>query len=294
MSLLEKIRKNSKIKESDVLSDSKFFGVGDFITTSVPMLNVAFSGSVDGGLTSGLTVFAGPSKHFKTSFALLAAGAFLKKYPEGILLFYDTEFGSPQAYFESFGIDISRVYHVPLKNIEELKFDLVGQLENFDRKDKVMIIIDSVGNIASKKEMEDAINEKSVADMSRAKALKGLFRMITPYLTMKDIPLVVINHIYMEQCFAADTKILLGDKNLKKISEISVGDMVMTRFGPREVEYVYTPEELKNNKEKMLELVFEDGLSVKCTANHRFLVGNEWKRADELILFTDEISMNDK
>jgi hypothetical protein len=52
--------------------------------------------------------------------------------------------------------------------------------------------------LASKKELEDAINEKSVADMSRAKALKGLFRMATPYLTMKNIPLLAINHTYKE------------------------------------------------------------------------------------------------
>jgi hypothetical protein len=59
-------------------------------------------------------------------------------------------------------------------------------------------MIDSVGNLASKKELEDAINEKSVADMSRAKALKGLFRMTTPYLNMKNIPLIAVNHTYME------------------------------------------------------------------------------------------------
>ena len=34
--------------------------------------------------------------------------------------------------------------------------------------------------------------------MSRAKALKGLFRMVTPYLTMKNIPLLAVNHTYME------------------------------------------------------------------------------------------------
>ena len=34
--------------------------------------------------------------------------------------------------------------------------------------------------------------------MSRAKALKGLFRMVTPYLTMKDIPMLAINHTYQE------------------------------------------------------------------------------------------------
>ena len=41
------------------------------IPTDIPMLNVALSGDIDGGLTPGLTMLAGPSKHFKTSFALV-------------------------------------------------------------------------------------------------------------------------------------------------------------------------------------------------------------------------------
>tara|TARA_R110000744_G_scaffold135653_1_gene245164 strand:- start:443 stop:1372 length:930 start_codon:yes stop_codon:yes gene_type:complete len=162
------------------------------------MINVALSGSVDGGLSSGLIVLAGPSKHFKTSFALLMASAYLKKHKDAVMLFYDSEFGSPQAYFKQFDIDTSRVLHTPITNVEELKFDLIGQLDNLDRKDNVIVVIDSIGNLASKKEMEDTMNEKSVADMSRAKALKGLFRMTTPYLAMKNIPLLAVNHTYME------------------------------------------------------------------------------------------------
>ena len=198
MSLLDKLKKNSKIEGADVLSDSNLYSTKDVCQTSVPMINVALSGSIDGGLTSGLTVLAGPSKHFKTSFGLLMAAAYLKKHEDAVLLFYDSEFGSPQAYFEAFGIDTNRVLHTPVPNVEQLKFDLVGQLEQIDRGDKVVIMIDSVGNLASKKELEDALNEKSVADMSRAKALKGLFRMVTPYLTMKNVPLLAVNHTYQE------------------------------------------------------------------------------------------------
>ena len=198
MSIMDKLQKNSKIKESSILADSKFFTEKDMVATDVPMINVALSGSVDGGLAPGLTVLAGPSKHFKTSFGLIMAAAYLKRHKDAVLLFYDSEFGSPQAYFEQFDIDTSRVLHTPITNVEELKFDLIGQLENIERKDKVVIMIDSVGNLASKKELEDAINEKSVADMSRAKALKGLFRMTTPYLNMRDIPLIAVNHTYME------------------------------------------------------------------------------------------------
>jgi hypothetical protein len=89
MSLLEKIKKNSTIKETSVLTDSKFFNTKDLVQTTVPALNVALSGKLDGGLSPGLTVFAGPSKHFKTAFALLLAKSYLDKYDDSVILFYD-------------------------------------------------------------------------------------------------------------------------------------------------------------------------------------------------------------
>jgi RecA/RadA recombinase len=198
MSLLEKLKKNSTIKETEVLEKSKFFNKKDMIQTSVPMMNVALSGSLEGGLTPGLTVFAGPSKHFKTAFSLLLAKSYLDKYEDSVVLFYDSEFGSPQSYFDSFGIDTSRVLHTPITDIEQLKFDVMSQINNVERGDHVIVIVDSVGNLASKKEVDDALEGKSVADMTRAKQMKSLFRMITPHLTIKDIPMVVVNHTYSE------------------------------------------------------------------------------------------------
>ena len=234
MSIMDKLKKNSKLKTTEVLSESKFFNEKDMIQTDVPMVNVALSGDVDGGLTPGLTVLAGPSKHFKTSFALLMAGAYLEKYKDAVILFYDSEFGSPQSYFKQFGIDPSRVLHTPIMNVEELKFDLIGQLEQLERTDNVIVVIDSIGNLASKKEMDDALSEKSVADMSRAKALKGLFRMATPYLAMKNIPMLAINHTYQEMglfpkaivsggtgiYYSADNIWILGRQQDKKGTEI--------------------------------------------------------------------------
>jgi methionine--tRNA ligase beta chain len=203
MSILEKIKKNTTIKDSAILAQSKFFTRKDMVPTSIPIINVALSGRMDGGLTPGLTMWAGPSKHFKTAFSLLMARSYLDKYPDAALLFYDSEFGTPQSYFDSFGIDTNRVLHTPITDLEQLKFDIMQQMDNIDRGDRVMIVIDSIGNLASKKEVQDALDGKSVADMSRAKQIKSLFRMVTPHLTIKDIPLVVVNHTYMEQCLAA-------------------------------------------------------------------------------------------
>jgi RecA/RadA recombinase len=198
MSILEKLKKNSSIKETEILSKSKLFSNKDMIPTSIPIINVALSGRLEGGLTPGLTMWAGPSKHFKTSFSLLMAKSYLDKYEDAALLFYDSEFGTPQKYFQSFGINTDRVLHTPITDIEQLKFDIMSQIQQIERDEKVIIVIDSIGNLASKKEVEDALEGKSVADMSRAKQLKSLFRMVTPHLTLKNIPMIVVNHTYKE------------------------------------------------------------------------------------------------
>ena len=89
--------------------------------------------------------------------------------------------------------------HTPITDIEQIKFDVMQQMNELKRGDKVIIVVDSIGNLASKKEVEDALDGKSVGDMTRAKQLKSFFRMVTPHLTLKDIPMIVVNHTYMEQ-----------------------------------------------------------------------------------------------
>jgi RecA/RadA recombinase len=233
-SILDKIKKNSTIKDSAILSESKFFKKKDMIPTSVPIINVALSGRLDGGLTPGITMWAGPSKHFKTAFSLLMAKSYMDKYEDAALLFYDSEFGTPQSYFDTFGIDTKRVVHTPLTDVEQLKFDIMQQLQNVERGDHLIIVIDSIGNLASKKEVEDALEGKSAADMTRAKQMKSLFRMVTPHLNLKDIPLVVVNHTYMEigmfpkaivgggtgAMYSADNVYILGRQQEKEGTEI--------------------------------------------------------------------------
>jgi RecA/RadA recombinase len=234
MSILEKLRKNSTIKDTAILCNSKFFQKKDMIPTTIPVINVALSGRLDGGLTPGLTMWAGPSKHFKTAFSLLMAKAYLDKYEDGVVLFYDSEFGTPQSYFDSFGIDTKRVIHTPITDVEQLKFDIMQQLNQIERGEHVIIVVDSIGNLASKKEVEDAMDGKSVADMSRAKQMKSLWRMVTPHLTLKDIPCVVVNHTYMEiglypkaivgggtgSYYSADNIFILGRQQEKEGTEV--------------------------------------------------------------------------
>ena len=76
MSIMDKLKKNSKLDNTAILSESIYFQDVEMVSTDIPMLNVALSGDIDGGLTPGLTMLAGPSKHFKTSFALVLVPSF--------------------------------------------------------------------------------------------------------------------------------------------------------------------------------------------------------------------------
>lgn len=232
--LKSRLIKASTSKMTAELTTSKFFNEKDVIRTKIPMLNIAISGAIDGGMQSGLTIFAGPSKHFKSNMSLTMVAAYLNKYPDAVCLFYDSEFGITPAYLQSMGVDPERVIHTPIQSVEQLKIDMVNQLEAIERGEKVIVFIDSIGNMASKKETEDALNEKSVADMTRAKSLKSLFRIVTPYFSIKNIPCVAVNHtietIEMFSktvmtggtgvMYSADTVFIIGKRQIKDGSDL--------------------------------------------------------------------------
>lgn len=195
--LMKRMKKASVIENAAQLSKSELFNLNNLIPLPVPMMNVAFSGKLDGGFNAGLHQIAGASGSFKTNLCLVLLKAYQDKYQDGIILFYDSEFGASN-YFKSFGIDEDRVLHIPIMNLEEFTFDVMKKLEDVQMGDNLMIFVDSIGSLASKKEVEDALKESSAADMTRAKKSKGLTRMITPYLTKFNIPMLCINHIYSE------------------------------------------------------------------------------------------------
>lgn len=195
-SIIERMLKAGSVSGAAVMSESSIFEEKNPVVTELPVLNIAFSGSIDGGLVSGLTVIAGESKTFKSATSLYCMKAYLDKYPDAVAIFYDSEFGISKTYIQTFGIDPSRVIHIPVEHIEMLKFDMTKKLEDLKKGDHVFFLVDSIGQISSRKEVDDAIDEKSVADMSRAKALRSLLRLVTIQLAKKDLPCIMVNHVY--------------------------------------------------------------------------------------------------
>ena len=162
--LMEKILKNSPTKYTAKLSESDIFLGAEIVPTDYPILNLAFSGDLDGGLVSGVTLVAGPTATYKSLLSLVCAKAYMDKFPDAVCIV--------------------------------LKFDIVKQLKDINRGEHVFFIIDSIGNTASLKELEDAEKGESKAEMQRAKVVKGLLRMITPSLVHKNLPCIAICHTY--------------------------------------------------------------------------------------------------
>lgn len=212
-SLMKRLLAASPTKHASVMSESVFFNKKDLVRIDAPILNLAFSGDLNGGLSSGLTLLAGPSKSFKSLLSLVCVKAYLDKYPEAVAILYDSEGGITPDYLQAQGIDPNRVIHIPIEHLEMLKFDLVKQLKEINRGDKVIMVIDSIGNTASLKELNDALDEKTVAEMQRAKSIKGLFRIVTPSLVAKDIPCIAICHTY-ETMELYSKKIISGGTGL--------------------------------------------------------------------------------
>jgi RecA/RadA recombinase len=283
------------------LAESDFFNVKDSVPTEIPIINIALSGKVDGGLTPGLTFLAGESKSFKSLLGLMMVKAYMKKHEDAVCLFYDSEFGITPEYISANGIDTDRVIHVPIEHLEELKFDISKRLEAIERNDKVIIFIDSIGNLASKKEVEDALDEKSVADMSRAKVMKSLWRIVTPHLTIKNIPCIAINHTYqtMEMyskavmsggCMVEGTKVQTPE-GLVEIQDLKEGDLVKTLIGDKAVKHSWNPATLQDGTPECYEVTFDDGHTVIVSDRHKFLSADmEWIEARYLEEGTQVIS----
>ena len=113
---------------------------------------------------------------------------------------------------------------------------------------------------------EDALDQKAVADMSRAKQLKSLFRMVTPHLTMKDIPMVVVNHTYKEiglfpkdivgggtgSYYSADNIFIIGRQQEKDGTELTGYNFIINVEKSRYV---------REKSKLAVEVSFEGGIS---------------------------------
>lgn len=187
--------------EACILDESALSVVNSFVDTGCYGLNAIISGSLYGGIPSGrIAVFAGPSGCGKTLMCAKVI-ACAQKAQNRYAVVFDSEIAFDKQTAVNLGCDPTRIKHIPVETVESLRNQIVPFLKhviaNPHLKGKIIIVVDSLGNLSSEKENADADKGKTASDMGiRAKAIKSLFRTITYKAAKADVPIVFTNHIY--------------------------------------------------------------------------------------------------
>ncbi len=226
---------------ADGTASSEFTG---FIDSGCLLLNAALSGTMFGGIPNNkVTVLAGDPATGKTFFALGIVKAFLDADPKARVFYFDTESAVTNQMLEQRGIDPKRVAKSEPDTIEKFRNTAVKVLDQYkalDDKFPMLIVLDSLSALPSKKEVADVAEEKDTKDMTKPGIIKGTFRIIRLKMGQLGVPFVVTNHVYstigqyinvkvpgggMGAQYAADTLVMLSKKQEKVDDEI-VGNVV--------------------------------------------------------------------
>ena len=175
--------------------------VGDcstFVDTGSLSLNALTSGSMYGGVPSNkITCFAGSEAVGKTFITLSIAKNFLDQDKKNLVIYFESEGALTKDMIEERGLDIDRIGLFPVATVEEFRTQCVRIIENSGKNEgKMMIFLDSLGNLSTMKEMGDVAGGSDKRDMTRAPMIRGTFRTLSLMLSKHNIPLIITNHTY--------------------------------------------------------------------------------------------------
>tara|TARA_R110000824_G_scaffold171392_1_gene348909 strand:- start:1308 stop:2354 length:1047 start_codon:yes stop_codon:yes gene_type:complete len=185
--------------EATFLSETSLSTVDDWIDTGCMVLNSIISGSLYKGIPKGrITGLAGPSMCGKTYIINKILGnAQRKGY---IPVVFDTEMAVDEGNAAAVGLDPKRTKYVPVNTIEDCRNQLMALLDGIEEsklQGRFIISIDSLGNLASQKEVNDAAAGKAAMDMGmRAKSLKSMMRLLTYKAARTGTTILFANHTY--------------------------------------------------------------------------------------------------
>jgi RecA/RadA recombinase len=199
-SILDNISKNIPIQIEKEIKEKQF------ITTGVYLLDAALSGKLLGGgvATNRITAFAGESGAGK-SFLCYSCAKQAQKVGYSII-YIDTEQAIDLEDLPKFGIDnsLEKFRLIRSNKVEDVNILLTQLIDDLKEQKiagyelpKIMIVLDSLGQMASNKEKADLLKGDIKQDMTKAKALGSMFRSINTDLGYLDIPFLVANHTYM-------------------------------------------------------------------------------------------------
>ena len=216
--LVEQLKDEDTTILADGTASAEFTGC---IDTGSLALNALLSGSIYGGVPNNkVTAFAGESATGKTFFVLGVVKKFLDDNPEGGVIYFDTEAAVTRQMMESRGVDTKRVVISEPDTIQKFRHTALQIIEKYSsqpeaKRKPMMMVLDSLGQLSSTKEMEDTAEGKETRDMTKSQILKATFRVLNLKLARIGVPLLVTNHVYDVVGAYIPTKEMSGGSGLK-------------------------------------------------------------------------------
>jgi RecA/RadA recombinase len=202
----------------DGLASGEFSGTVD---TGSYIFNALLSGSIYGGMPNNkILALAGEHSTGKTFFALGIMKQFLNNNPTGAVFYFDTEAAVTTSMMSERGIDVSRVIISEPDSIQSFRHTALQILEKYTATPKadrppMMMVLDSLGQLSTTKELEDTASGAETRDMTKAQVIKATFRVLTLKLAKVNVPLIVNNHVYDAVGAYIPTKIMSGGSGLQ-------------------------------------------------------------------------------
>jgi RecA/RadA recombinase len=230
-----------------------------------------------------VTAFAGESATGKTFFVLGVVKRFLDDNPEGGVIYFDTEAAVTRQMMESRGVDTKRVVISEPDTIQKFRHTALQIIEKYStqpeaKRKPMMMVLDSLGQLSSTKEMEDTAEGKETKDMTKSQILKATFRVLNLKLARIGVPLLVTNHVYdVVGCALAGTTIQTTS-GLKNIEDIAVGNYVRTMVGNKKVTQTF-----KYECDHYYEIEMENNRKYYLTEEHKLMIQDgTWKKVKDL------------
>lgn len=203
---LNQLKKVSSNPWSFILSsENNPYNISEMFDTGSLALNAFLcDGDIFGGPPLGKRFgFSGESSTAKSFFLAHIIKAFLLKYPEAVVILYETEGSSILQQALEIGIPIDRIIIEPVSVVEDLHESFLNYIDKLEADylktkeyTRVLFALDSLGMLSSRKEIADKLAGIDKTDMTRSKAIKAMYRAVSLKLSLLKTPLITINHTY--------------------------------------------------------------------------------------------------
>lgn len=300
MSLVKSILKSTGNEHGSIVSDGIVGDLCGFISTGSYSLNALISGSIFNGIPSNkVTAIAGPSGVGKTFYVMQVIKSFLDADPENEVAYFESESALTQEMMENLKIDTTRIAFLPVTTIQEYRFQSLKVLEEYEKaygrghkEPKILMVLDSLGNLSTTKEVTDMADGKETLDMTRAKLIRGAFRVLTLKMGVLNVPLLITNHTYdtidmfskrvmgggSGLVYAASTVIFLF-KSKEKIGTDVVGAVIKARLEKSRL--------TKEQQKVSTRLFFDKGLDPYYGLAEIAIATGVWTKLSKQIEFPD-------